>query len=68
MTERNGADRQLNELRERVREIRTAKRFVQEYRINASLQESRVLSALYTWLEVQEQRTIAMGERIKSER
>lgn len=56
---------QLNELRNRVKEIRIAKKWLQEYRVNAPLNISATLSVYYSWLDMQEQRTIAMGKRIK---
>ena len=61
------AEEQLNELRMRVREIRTTKKWVQEYRINAPVGVSQALSAFYTWLDKQERNTIAMGRRISSD-
>ena len=61
----NSAEQQLNELRERVKQIRTAKRWLQEYRINAPSSISSTLAAYYNWLDTQEQKTVAMGKRIK---
>lgn len=58
-------EQQLNELRDRVRQIKTAKKWLQEYRVNAPLNISTTLSAYYSWLDTQEQKTIAMGKRIK---
>lgn len=60
-------EEQLNELRMRVREIRTTKKWVQEYRINAPISVSQALSAFYTWLDKQEKNTIAMGRRISGD-
>lgn len=59
------ADQQLADLRARVREIRHAKKWLQEYRINARENESRLLVAYYSWLDQQEAKAIAMGKRIK---
>lgn len=61
-------EQQLADLRERLREIRTAKRWVQEYRINAPASVSSSLSAYYNWLDNQERNTIAMGKRVKGDR
>ena len=61
------AEEQLANLRARVQEIRTAKKWLTEYRINASVAESKALTDYYSWLDKQEQRTIAMGMRIKAE-
>ena len=58
------AEEQLNELRMRVREIRTAKKWLNEYRINAPVAVSQALTACYNWLDQQEKKTIAMGKRI----
>jgi hypothetical protein len=60
------AEEQLNELRMRVREIRIAKKWLQEYRVNAPVGISQALTPCYTWLDQQEQKTIAMGKRINS--
>lgn len=59
------ADQQLADLRARLRDIRTAKYWVQEYRVNAKESESRALAGLYVWLDQQEAKTIAMGKGIK---
>lgn len=56
---------QLIELRTRIREIRAAKKWLQEYRINAPATMSKALAAYYTWLCQQEQRTIQLGQQIK---
>lgn len=63
----NQADRQLEELRDRLREIRIAKKWLQEYRINAPTAISASLSTCYNWLDEQESKTIAMGKRIKAQ-
>ena len=60
-------ERQQEDLRHRLREIRIARKWLQEYRVNASPSESKVLSAYLVWLEAQEQRTIDMGSRLKKE-
>lgn len=57
-------EEQLAELRARVREIRTAKKWLQDYRINATIGESKALSAFYVWLCKEETNTVAMGKRI----
>lgn len=61
----NSTEQQLNELRERVKQIKSAKRWLQEYRINAPSSISSALAAYYNWLDTQEQKTVAMGKRIK---
>lgn len=61
-------EQQLTDLRQRLREIRVAKKWVQEYRINAPASVSSSLSAYYNWLDNQEQNTIAMGKRVKGDR
>lgn len=63
----NQANKQLEELRDRLREIRIAKKWLQEYRINAPAAVSASLSACYTWLDQQEAKTISMGKRIKAQ-
>lgn len=58
-------EQQLNDLRERIKQIRSAKKWLQEYRINAPTSISSALSAYYNWLDTQERKTVAMGKRIK---
>lgn len=58
-------EQQLDELRERVRQIKNAKRWLQEYRINAPASISSALITYYNWLDAQEQKTVAMDKRIK---
>ena len=60
------ADQQLADLRARLRDMRTAKYWVQEFRVKAKESESRALAGLYVWLDQQEAKTIAMGKRIKA--
>lgn len=57
---------QLDELRERVRELRIAKKWLQEYRINAPTSISQALGNYHRFLTEQEVRTIEMGKRIKN--
>ena len=59
------AEEQLADLRARLRAIRDAKHWLQEYRVNASASESRALASFYKFLDQQERNTIAMGKRIK---
>ncbi len=61
-------EQQLLDLRQRLREIRLAKKWLQEYRINAPASVSSSLSAYYNWLDKQEQNTITMGKRVKGDR
>lgn len=58
---------QLEELRVRVKEIRIAKKWLQEYRINAPPSLSEGLSAYYNFLVQQEEKTIKMEHRISKE-
>lgn len=58
---------QLQDLRDRLKEIRIAKRWIQDYRINATPSERNVLAACYNWLCEQEEKTCNMGKRIKAE-
>ena len=59
-------DTQLEELRSRLREIRIAKKWLTEYRINAPVALAMPLNACYNWLEQQEAKTIEMGKRVKA--
>jgi hypothetical protein len=61
------AEQQLTELRDRLKQIRNAKKWLQEYRINAPSSISSALAAYYNWLDSQENKTIAMGKKIKAE-
>ena len=56
---------QLEGLRTRLKDIRTAKHWLQEYRVNASAPESTALVKCFNWLDQQERNTIAMAKRIK---
>lgn len=60
-------EQQLEDLRQRLKEIRIAKKWLQEYRINAPVAISTPLGACYNWLNQQETKTIAMGKRIKAQ-
>ena len=60
-------ERQLEELRERLHEIKIAKKWLQEYRVNAPAAISASLHACYNWLDLQQAKTIAMGKRIKAQ-
>jgi hypothetical protein len=62
------AEQQLDELRKRLQEIRTAKKWLQEFRVNASPNLSAALASYYNFLVVQESKTIEMGKRIKVEK
>ena len=62
----DAAENQLEELRERLKEIRIAKKWLQSYRINAPQSVSASLATCYNWLDDQETKTIAMGKRIKA--
>lgn len=61
------AEKQLYELRDRLKLIRNAKHWLQEYRVNAPPSVSSALGNYYNWLETQESKTIAMGKRLKDE-
>lgn len=60
-------ERQLEELRQRLQEIKTAKKWLQEYRVNAPPAISASLHACYNWLDSQQAKTISMGKRIKAQ-
>jgi hypothetical protein len=45
-----------------------AKKWAQEYRINAPTNVSANLAQLFNWLCDQKTKTIAMGQRIKAEK
>lgn len=60
------AEQQLADLRNRLVEIRTAKKWLQDYRVNAPESISKSLATYYGWLDQQESKTIAMGKRIKN--
>lgn len=60
----NSQEQQLIGLRQRLKEIRLAKKWLPEYRVNAPISISNSLSAYYNWLSKQEQNTIAMGKHI----
>lgn len=60
-------EKELEALRERLREIRIAKKWLQEFRVNAAPTVSAALSVYNNFLCDQEQKTLAMGNRIKAE-
>lgn len=61
-------EQQLEDLRARLQEIRTAKKWLQEFRVNAPPNVSGALGSYYNFLVGQERKTIEMGQRIKAER
>ncbi len=61
------AEKELESLRERLREIRVAKKWLQEFRVNAAPTVSAALAVYNNFLCDQEQKTLAMGNRIKTE-
>lgn len=61
------AEQQLNELRERVREIKIARKWLQEFRVNAPPASSKALASYHSYLVEQESKTIQMGKRLKGE-
>ena len=61
-------EEQLEQLRKRLREIRLAKKWLQEYRVTAPITVSKALAQYHGWLCEQEKKTIQMGTRIKSSR
>lgn len=65
-TEPSTTEEQLETLRIRLKEIRYAKKWLTEYRINAPVAVSRSLAAYYHWLCTQELNTVAMGKRLKT--
>lgn len=63
----NPEEPQLEELRERLHEIKIAKKWRWEYRVNAPAAISASLHACYNWPRSQQAKTIAMGKRIKAQ-
>lgn len=61
------AEQELQALRNRLEEIRVARKWLQEFRVNATPGVSAGLSNYNNFLVNQEQKTIAMGNRIKAE-
>lgn len=61
------AEKELQSLRERLQEIRIAKKWLQEFRVNAPPTVSAALAAYNNFLVAQEEKTLAMGKRIKGE-
>ena len=59
-------EEQLEQLRKRLREIRFAKKWLQEYRVTAPITLSKSLAQYHSWLCEQENKTIQMGTRIKN--
>jgi len=60
-------EQQLAELRERLQEIRIARKWLQEFRVNAHSSLSKPLASYHAYLVEQESKTIQMGRRIKGE-
>lgn len=60
-------EQQLDEPRERLQEIRIARKWLQEFRVNAHPSLSKPLASYHTYLVEQESKTIQMGKRIKGE-
>jgi hypothetical protein len=60
-------EQQLAELKERLQEIRVARKWLQELRVNAHPSVSKALASYHTYLVEQESKTIQMGKRIKGE-
>lgn len=58
---------QLQELRNRIREIRLAKKWLQSYQIEAPIQLASALGAFQKWLSEQEEKIERLGRRIKSQ-
>lgn len=63
----DSTDEQLQELRNRIREIRTARKWLQSYQIEAPVQISAALGAFQKWLIEQEEKTERLGRRIKAQ-
>lgn len=61
------SEQQLIDLRIRLIELRTAKKWLQDYRVNAPPSATKALVPYYNWLVMQENKTIDMGKRIKDE-
>ncbi len=60
-------EQELQSLRDRLQEIRVAKKWLQEFRVNAAPTVSAALSIYNNFLVTQEEKTLAMGKRIKAE-
>lgn len=63
----DSTEEQLQELRNRIREIRIARKYLQSYQIEAPIQVSFALGAFQRWLFQQEEKIERLGKRIKSQ-
>jgi hypothetical protein len=63
----NPTEERLERLRKRVKEIRTAKQWLESYQIVAPPEVSTALGRYYAWLTEHEQKTIQLGKRIKAQ-
>ena len=61
------SEQQLQNLRDRVKNIRIARHWLQEYQINAPTQLRSALAQYSKWLTEQEQKTIELGRTIKNQ-
>lgn len=63
----SASEQQLEELRQRLRDIRTARKWLSDFRVNAPPSTSAALASYYKWLCDQEDKMLEMGKRIKQE-
>ncbi|HCF26958.1 MAG TPA: hypothetical protein DEV81_07055 [Cyanobacteria bacterium UBA11049] len=65
----SSSERQLEDLRNRLKEIRTARKWLNDFQFNnsGSTTNSKGLSKYLHWLNNQESKTIELGKKIKSQ-
>lgn len=65
----SSSERQLEDLRNRLKEIRTARKWLNDFQFNSSSSatNSKGLSKYLHWLNNQEIKTIELGKKIKSQ-
>lgn len=63
----NSTEERLEGLRDRVKQIRIAKQWLESYQIVAPPTVSAALGSYYNWLTEHEQKTIELGRRIKAQ-
>lgn len=63
----NSTEERLEGLRNRIRQIRIAKQWLESYQIVAPTAVSAALGSYYNWLVDHEQKTMELGKRIKAQ-
>ena len=64
----SSSERQLEDLRNRLKEIRTARKWLNDFQFNnASNVNSKGISKYLHWLNTQETKTIELGKKIKAQ-